>query len=541
MNRKNNLSKALPIVAAHYGEKFGVKVVIGSLGASTDGDTIYVPNVPETYTNKNVVWGYLVHEAAHVRYTDFSVWNAVASSESLRKKLLNILEDIRIEYAMLNQFPGVRSDLDATVTYLKETGIMQEVAGTDEPGRVFLAKISYWLRANVLQQPVGNCSRSAEIAMQDNFSQGVITRLAVLLRKVAGTGTTADCLELTDKILLMLNEEAEKEEEKSKGEQSSSEDSSCDGDNDEQGCSESQQENQEVQDCAQQIRKVLGSVDKDLDQDPFEALKAELFEEAALHGDVSYRSVPIAPRTLGDQREGEELFKQVGSATSKLKSKLMGLVQASRRNRDFARRTGRKLYTKKITRILTGDTRIFKKRGDKVQANTAVHILTDLSGSMDGNGEVIAREASLAIALALEAIPGVSPAVTYFCGSSNDPVRSAVRHGESVKRNVSHFVENARGTTPMAEGLWHAAFELSKMGEDRKLMIVITDGSPDNASACDTVIELCDSAGIETVGIGICHQQVEDLFDCSIVINSVDELRNTLFLLMRDKLTVKEV
>lgn len=537
MSRKNSVFNALPIVAAHYGEKFGVKVVIDDLVAATDGNTIIVPNVPETYPNKDVVWGYLTHEAAHVRHTDFDVWNSVAKAESLRKTLLNILEDVRIEYAMVKQFPGVRSDLDATVLYLKETKRFQAVSGSDEPGRVLQAKLMYWLRANVLQQPVEDLNQSAETAMQEAFTEGVNTRLGVLLRKTINTKTTSDCLDLTDKILKMLDEEASKEEEKSKGEEATSD--ATDQDQSSSGNNASQKEVDAAQQAVEIIRRALNSESDDLDQDAFEDLKSELCQEAQLNGDGSYCTVPTAPPTGGDEQKGKELLDQVQSTTSKLRSQLMGLVQAARRNRDFARRSGRKLDAKRVTRVLAGDTRVFKKREDRVQANTAVHVLTDLSGSMNGYREQVAREASLAIALALEAIPGVSPAVTYFCGDSDDPVRSAVRHGQSVRRNVKHFVERSCGLTPMAEGLWYAAYELSKMGEEKKLIIVITDGSPDNPSACNTVLDLCRNEGIETVGIGIHHPTVRDFFDRSIVINSVDELRNTLFQLMRVWLTQK--
>ncbi|MCV3264954.1 hypothetical protein OGZ01_30640 (plasmid) [Vibrio harveyi] len=40
MSKKRTVYNALPIVAAAYGEKFGVKVALGSDTASTDGQTI---------------------------------------------------------------------------------------------------------------------------------------------------------------------------------------------------------------------------------------------------------------------------------------------------------------------------------------------------------------------------------------------------------------------------------------------------------------------------------------------------------------------
>lgn len=88
----------------------------------------------------------------------------------------------------------------------------------------------------------------------------------------------------------------------------------------------------------------------------------------------------------------------------------------------------------------------------------------------------IAREASLAIAMALEAIPGVNPAVTFFGGDDNQPVFSAVKHGETVQNRAGRFGFKARG--PMAEAIWYAAFELTKTREERKMLIVVTDGAP---------------------------------------------------------------
>ncbi len=574
MKRKNNIFRSLPIVAAHYGEKFGVKVVVGGSDAGTDGKTILVPNVPESYPNKDVVWGYLAHESSHVKHTDFDVWNSAATQSGLRQTLLNVFEDARIESEMMKRYPGVRGDLDATVTYLKDSGMFASVTADDEPGRILQAKMLYWLRANMLQQPIDDLAKTADVAMKAAYPEGVNTRLAVLLRKATKSKSTSDCLELTDNILSMLEEEAEKEEEKatpSKDQQDSthppedgdsddqtdqgqddsdsgddnSSSPSQDGDSDDSlpdGAEEStlsQEDFDAAQQAATQIRKALESKGSDLDADAFESLKKELCEEADLHGDDSYCTVPHAPDSTGNEVLGQELLSKVQSTTSKLRAQLMGLVQAARQNRDFARRSGRKLDSKRVTRILSGDTRIFRKRGDRVEANTAVHVLTDLSGSMNGHEEVVARETSLAIALALEAIPGVSPAVTYFSGGSSDPVRSAVRHGQSVRRNVSRFVEPVRGSTPMAEGIWFAAYELAKAAENRKLMIVITDGDPDNSIACHTVLDLCESAGIDTVGIGICHNRVQDIFDRSIVIHSINELRSTLFKLVKDKLTAE--
>ncbi len=582
--RKSSIFQALPIVASHYGEMFGVKVAIGDW-ASTNGETITLPNISEEFAHKDVIWGLLVHESAHVKHTDFTVLKRIKANESLRFSLLNAIEDTRIESEMMNCFPGVRHDLNVVMDYMKMTDMLSSVSQTDAPGQVIAAKVHYWGASKLLQQEsMDELLKTADNAMQAIFTQGVCTRLEVLLRKINKCSSTSDCLDLTDSILVMLEEEAKKEEEKANNTDDSKDDNQAGTGND-QDKNDSQQSSDSVnqddddnsqsepkssdnnqksgqtnassgtdnqkkdalspdrkdnaKQSAQQIRDALNSSNDDLNEDAFEQLKANLSQEASQNGDDSYCTVPIAPETDGNPVRGQKLLSDVQGTTSKLRAQLMGLVQATRRNRNQARKKGRRLVGNRIHRVLSGDLRIFNKREDRIQANTAVHVLTDLSGSMNGHKERIAREASLSIALALEAIPGVSPAVTYFSGDSDDPVRSALRHGQLVRNNIAHFIEPTRGVTPMAEGIWFAAFELSKLQEPRKMIIVVTDGLPSNKRACHKVIELCESSDIEMIGIGINSPKVDTFFNRSIQIDSVDELRSTLFQLMRDKLTIE--
>jgi cobaltochelatase CobT len=61
----------LPIVAAALGRRFGVAVGVGGTEACTDGRHILIPDVGDDPTARALAWGYLAHEAGHVRYTDF--------------------------------------------------------------------------------------------------------------------------------------------------------------------------------------------------------------------------------------------------------------------------------------------------------------------------------------------------------------------------------------------------------------------------------------------------------------------------------------
>ncbi len=111
------LQRALPIVGSALGRKLGVQVEVSGQRACTDGERILIPAFdPECPEQEAKVWGYLSHEAAHVRYTDFGLDQ---SGSPLRHRLTNLLEDIRIEGAMSREYPG--------------TGVIKSVPSTHYP------------------------------------------------------------------------------------------------------------------------------------------------------------------------------------------------------------------------------------------------------------------------------------------------------------------------------------------------------------------------------------------------------------------------
>lgn len=149
----------------------------------------------------------------------------------------------------------------------------------------------------------------------------------------------------------------------------------------------------------------------------------------------------------------------------------------------------------------------------------------------------VTDEACIALALALDAIAHVNPAVTFFSNSSESPVVCAVKHGQSVQANTGRFPVKPSGGTPMAEAIWYAAYELSKTREDRKMLIVLTDGEPNSSQATKEVIDLCERSGIDVIGIGIQTNAPATLFSRSICIDAVEDLQKTLFKLMEKSLT----
>jgi cobalamin biosynthesis protein CobT len=80
------------------------------------------------------------------------------------------------------------------------------------------------------------------------------------------------------------------------------------------------------------------------------------------------------------------------------------------------------LSSNHVHRVSVSDCRVFVHKDHRIAPNTALHLLVDLSGSMVGGKDLVALEAAMALAHALEPIQGVSRAVTAFPG----------KHGEDI-------------------------------------------------------------------------------------------------------------
>lgn len=74
--------------------------------------------------------------------------------------------------------------------------------------------------------------------------------------------------------------------------------------------------------------------------------------------------------------------------------------------------------------------------------------------------------------------------------------------------------------------------------ENRKIILIITDGSPNNFESAEQAITMVKQCGIEIYGIGISDVSIAKLLPGkeSIIINSIPELAPTMFGLLQNAL-----
>ncbi|MCQ8130042.1 VWA domain-containing protein [Methylomonas rivi] len=595
--KNRTLHNAFPIVAAAIGNRFGIKVSVGGDQAYTDGRSIHLPayeGVDSDY--QDVAWGLLAHEAAHIRYSDFTL---CYGSSVLRRRLCNAIEDVRIEHELAKDFPGTRLTIRTVIEKMIAKGDFVAASENDHPANILYGFVLKSLRARVLgQTALLPLVEHTEMALKAKFPKGAVTRLKGLLSEVPNDlQSESDCLQLTDRILTMIEQEFEQERQRNQAQPSDDEESSPEPDESDQdaksadsddssssdsedevdlnerlpkdtdddlssesaGSDDSNPENpvdkpttasdsipsnpqgddenvMEIADPMGVLQTLLSAGDGDIEQDLFESLKSALLLAAE---NVSELLMPSGLEPPMDEQAGSFLLRKVQGESGKIRAALQGLVQSQTLNRSQHACRGRRMDGKRLHRLPLGETKLFQRQQSKAAPNTAIHLLLDKSESMgyqvaDNQGQPIgsrlpiALEATLALALAFEGIPGVNPGVTAFPGHQDDSVFRLLEHGQRVNGRTGAFSLTASGSTPMTEAIWFGAASLLRCREPRKVLMVMTDGQPNESLSTLELLQRCRDSGIETVGVGL-GLDVSHLFPIAITINDLSELRAQLF------------
>jgi cobalamin biosynthesis protein CobT len=258
----NMLVKSMPIVAAALGKKHGVKVVMNSQAttAATDGSTIILPALPDTHEAVTLVRGFIDHESAHVRYTDFE---QIKGLRGLSKGLLNVLEDVRIEKLLGDLLPGCKINLDDLETYFVANDFYGNLDENSSPSSIIMNHIHHDLRVRVLKNnATRKLAQKTKALYQNAFPPEVVQAVDEIIDEAAqGMVSTAHARSLADRIMEVLKDELEKQKEKEKeessqdqqqdsndpsqqGESSVQQDQSSGGGNDDSGDDEEQSDQQ---------------------------------------------------------------------------------------------------------------------------------------------------------------------------------------------------------------------------------------------------------------------------------------------------------
>lgn len=260
-----------------------------------------------------------------------------------------------------------------------------------------------------------------------------------------------------------------------------------------------------------------------------DALSTSAYEEGTIES---------VPSTITIRRNGDLAYylkKEFDGArrkTSRLRASLAGLFQSSKAAHRGEQVSGHRIARNSIHRIAckTTDTRIFSARRDIDKENTAIVIMVDKSGSMGmdgGNKMVIANQSALVTAEAIESLPGVTCAVGFFPGGDYTDV--LLGKSFDAKVDPRQFDVSANGGTPVHEALYWAGMHLCQRKEERKIVIIMTDGESADDDLSRRAVSRLREAGIEIFGLGICDKDIQNwLNNDPKIIKTIDELPKAL-------------
>jgi cobalamin biosynthesis protein CobT len=281
----------------------------------------------------------------------------------------------------------------------------------------------------------------------------------------------------------------------------------------------------------------------------------------------------------------EAIDQAIAASAGPLQKDLRRLIAArSQVQRIPGMRSGR-LHGPALHRIMAGDDRVFTRRQEAPTLDTAVTLLIDCSGSMEGSRLKLATEAAYALGNVLNRL-NVPFEILGFTDLYNSPVTKdkqyqaeleeaddlakiiralpltmpkfkafAERWAQPVQRRFAHVFNRGGaegcgikfGSTPEGCGLEFAARRLLARKEKRKIMISMTDGQPgghvynprsysDHSAYPEQsrlMVKAIEAAGIDLVGIGIQHNGPADYYTNHMEIQNLAQMPKQLIGLLK--------
>ena len=573
---KDRLKDSLPLIGAGLGDKLGVRIKVEGNQAWTDGKTICIPSFQvSSKEEKEAVLGFMSHEAAHIKFDSFKGISQSDIKIPVRKTFWNIFEDLRIEKAMIDSMMGTKKWINQIWINRQKEGKRKPIPNDAEPIQIINDLLLFHCRVKHRGQThLISFLDAATDAFISKISWKLHTKLINLLdSKLDNLSSSVDAMNLAKEVEKLLeqheeNEEADQDNEPQQEESNEDSDSEDEEPTSTPGCSnetpqdesDSEQEdgdshsppsgqleqpngpsNEEVEAIVQSI---LNASEDDVDDemDDF-AQSMEILAKANVGHEVS---IPKSTNLKAQGGIGHDHLQKCKRISNQLSATLQGVVQQNLTVRSRTANSGNRLNTKVLYRAGVADPRLFKTKAKKKEVDSIVEIAVDNSGSMyhqrtrDGAPILsVAKDASLALALALDKINGVNVTASAFpTNGSEYGVYNLLSENEKVSRLADRLMHiQADGDhTPSATAMWHCVKTVLDSQKKRKVILFITDGFP-NENEEGPLFELVRKAeknNIVVIGIAIGHiahrpTEFKKYFSNAVFIHDTNELKKEMF------------
>lgn len=565
-------------LAMTLGRDANIKITVGgdTSYCTMDGSHINIARMPSTPLGRMLMTGLVFHEVGHKNYTRGD------RPDGLLGEMMNVIEDIRVDRETIKARPGTCFNLEAVTTHYVNKGSLEP----ETLPQALLCKVMVHGFGRVLrQQSILTLEPICDEVMDDAFGADFIDEVESIIKDLPKLRNTAEATAMAQRLieLLLLQQTPplpqQPEQQPEQPEQPEEQETECEegipsdrgseeddppdegpGDHQPSGVDDNQEQNTQPLDqpnqdddggvqaagvggngggnrptpeeIAQMVKTKTGF--GDLSQ----LIQAELNEMAESVPFDKRSTIPTLPcigrliPNYGRLNEVEAL-----SASSRMRARLMGMLQAVKRQPKSYGLSGRKLVSRRLPWLETGDPRIFRKKVESVEINTALVVLLDLSGSMCNSYEV-ANAAAFSLHTTLFGLKGVKVCTLEFSGKDRQPdVNVLVEFGR--KPQSENFNQRPFDGTPTHNAIWAARALLLARHEPRKMVLILTDGCPDSGADTAAATKKSMRDGIEIAAIGIMDENVRHYWDNHQIIDSIRELPAAMFGIMEGMLTAR--
>jgi hypothetical protein len=227
----------------------------------------------------------------------------------------------------------------------------------------------------------------------------------------------------------------------------------------------------------------------------------------------------VAPSDVGNGIDREKVASDGAARFAEVRAKLGGaavrsagivrrLLQAHNQTRVWRGREEGDLDFERVVGMALGHSTVHKQLSRRISVNTAITLLLDNSGSMTGNPLRVCQETAVTLDLA---VAGTRTA-TEIVGFTSNFITSKVRlyqyrtfeqKGASSTSSLGNMTNVTLGGTPVATPILDALRRMMPRPEERKIVIVVSDGAAEDPEEAARARELAESVGCIVVGISI--------------------------------------
>jgi cobaltochelatase CobT len=487
--------------------------------------------------------GVIDHEAlGHGRFTDLEGRKkaeeaGVIKFTQLSAGIQNILEDIYIENKAIEAYPGVKRNLARTVEILESRGFF------GSPDGFALAQGASLLTGGLLNILRSRLVPGQEAALQVNVDALEVVLPAMLGRlwdevlavamEVQHSKSTADNIDLTVRIMKLIEEASEQEPQEAgaeepqeeTGEQTSDEAEAEEGP---PSCTGGDQPSEPSSEGQGEADAEEGSP-ADADADPGPAPKTPvLFTQQEVDAAKSIlesqdeempkteigeaiseeiqKSAKKAPRELTESPATHSISTaalKVASQSKNAADELQDALRSETRCERSIKLSGKRLNSRVLSRVRLGNSSVFQRKVDGEGISTAVELVLDFSSSMNAMllDQVSRLDATVGLAYGLGDLLDEYD-VPFQVVSYSEAYATMKAFGDDWTA-----VRTRRSQPKIEGGTWTGMAVQKALGdlvvrpEERKLMIVVTDGSTSDLDLLMSCYSEAQHLGVEVASV----------------------------------------